>query len=422
MRICFIADARSPSVHNWISYFIERDHEVHLISSRPYSGGALKTTTKHIVPLAFSNFTQRPGIYRGNHNTEQQRNSTGQLKSIFAQIAHGPTSEMVWKIRSWLVPLDLYRHIAHVRTLIENIQPDLVHAMRIPYEGILAAYSVLQFPLIISVWGNDFTLFASSNFIIRKGTRLAMRRVDGLHADTFRDIRLAGDWGFSDKKPSISLPGSGGLNTSLFRPSLPNEQRSNSLNLPNDQQVVINPRGFRGYVRNDVFFQSIPLVLEQQPKTVFICPDMSNHPIAEQWIRKLGIHSAIYLLPKIPHSEMADLFRLAQVVVSPSLHDGTPNTMLEAMACGCFPVAGNIESVREWIEPGINGLLCDPSNPQALAQAILQALNDSDLRQRARQRNVNLIAERAEYGQVMSQVEEFYCQVIEQTSSGLKLT
>ena len=48
--------------------------------------------------------------------------------------------------------------------------------------------------------------------------------------------------------------------------------------------------------------------------------------------------------------------------------------MLEAMACECVPILGNIESMREWVENGQNGLLVDPHDPEALAQAILDAL------------------------------------------------
>ena len=109
---------------------------------------------------------------------------------------------------------------------------------------------------------------------------------------------------------------------------------------------------------------------------------------------------------------MSDLFRQAQVAVSPSFHDGTPNTLLEAMACGCFPVVGDIESLREWITPGVNGLLVDPADPQALAEAVLVALEQPDLRQRAAAHNLELIAERAEYGRVMLQAEAFYKQLV----------
>jgi glycosyltransferase involved in cell wall biosynthesis len=105
---------------------------------------------------------------------------------------------------------------------------------------------------------------------------------------------------------------------------------------------------------------------------------------------------------------MADLFRQAQVVVSPTTHDGTPNTLLEAMACGCFPVVGDIESLREWITPGENGLLVTPDDPRALAGAIVQALETPALRASAAAYNQRLVAERAEYKQGMRRVEDFY--------------
>lgn len=109
---------------------------------------------------------------------------------------------------------------------------------------------------------------------------------------------------------------------------------------------------------------------------------------------------------------MAGLFRQSQVVVSPSTHDGTPNTLLEALACGCFPVAGDLESIREWITPGENGLLVDPHNSQALADAILTALEKPELRAQAREHNLAMIQNRAEYRLVMKKATAFYTELI----------
>jgi len=108
---------------------------------------------------------------------------------------------------------------------------------------------------------------------------------------------------------------------------------------------------------------------------------------------------------------MADAFRAAQVMVSPSTHDGTPNTLLEALACGCLPVASDLESIREWITPGENGLLVNAAAPQALAQAMLRGLRDADLRARAAAQNAALIAERGDYAENMRRVEVFYAQI-----------
>jgi glycosyltransferase involved in cell wall biosynthesis len=99
-------------------------------------------------------------------------------------------------------------------------------------------------------------------------------------------------------------------------------------------------------------------------------------------------------------------------MASISQHDGTPNTLLEAMACGCFPVAGDIESIREWITPGVNGLLVEPSSPQGAAEAILTALESPEMRKSAADLNGRLIRERAEVGLVRNTIREFYTRFI----------
>ena len=145
---------------------------------------------------------------------------------------------------------------------------------------------------------------------------------------------------------------------------------------------------------------------------IFLGLAMHGSPVAEKWVERLHLGHAVRLLPPVSRSEVADLFRLADVAVSPSEHDGTPNTLLEAMACGSFPVAGNIESVREWIDDGENGLLCDPANPESLAAVIVRALDDAELRRKAKVRNQQLVAERADYQTVMAQAEAFYADLI----------
>ncbi|HKP13432.1 MAG TPA: glycosyltransferase family 4 protein, partial [Blastocatellia bacterium] len=192
------------------------------------------------------------------------------------------------------------------------------------------------------------------------------------------------------------------------------------LNVAEDAPVIINPRGARGYVRNDVFFAAMPLVLNRHPNAVFLCVAMQGNAMAERWAEQFGVAASVRPLPPVARGEMADLFRLSRVAVSPSLHDGTPNTLLEAMASGCLPVAGDIESVREWVEDGVNGLLCDATSVESLAAAMIRGLDDEALRQAARNRNARLIAERAEYNMVMRRAEAFYHEAIERKREAAK--
>jgi len=290
--------------------------------------------------------------------------------------------------------------------VIERVQPELIHAMRIPYEGMLAADAVAALknppPLLVSIWGNDFTLHAESSPLMRHYTGWTVRVADAIHADCRRDLRLARQWGFPTDRPTFAAPGNGGINTEVFHPPA----------APVADPVIINPRGFRGYVRNDTFFQSIPKVLAKIPNARFVCVSMAGEPQALKWIEQLGIQNSVELLPPLPHAAMADVFRSAAVLVSPSTHDGTPNTLLEGMACGCFPVAGDLESIREWITPGVNGLLVNPAETDSLAQAILTGLGQPELRARADQHNRRLIADRVEYAQTMARAAEFYKRLV----------
>ena len=135
---------------------------------------------------------------------------------------------------------------------------------------------------------------------------------------------------------------------------------------------------------------------------------MAGKQESQEWVAKLGIGSHVHLLPTLSQHSLWGIFQRAEVYVSPSVHDGTPNSFLEALACGCFPVVGDIESFREWITPGDNGLLVDAANPRALADAIIQALSQSNMRERARVRNRQLVKERADKKVLTEKIDAFY--------------
>jgi glycosyltransferase involved in cell wall biosynthesis len=177
--------------------------------------------------------------------------------------------------------------------------------------------------------------------------------------------------------------------------------------------VIVNPRGHRpGSLRQDCFFRSIPLVLAKVPQAVFVCPPLAGDSQAEGWVRRLGIGAQTRLWPRLDRAQMWALLRRADLFVSPSVHDGTPNSLLEAMACGCFPVVGRVESLAEWIRDGVNGFLVDATSPAALADGMIAALEDPGLRAAAAKQNARIVAERAEHGRCMAMAQAFYCELL----------
>jgi glycosyltransferase involved in cell wall biosynthesis len=164
----------------------------------------------------------------------------------------------------------------------------------------------------------------------------------------------------------------------------------------------------RSYVRNDTFFQSIPLVLKRHPEVKFICPSMAGQPEAQAWVDHLQLQRSVQLLPYLNQTELWREFARSSISVSVTSHDGTPNTLLEAMAFGCLPVCGDIESIREWVTPGVNGLLADPTDASALAEMICLAIENEPLREKAAAANRKLLEERAEVTGVRNALAAFY--------------
>ncbi|MFN2383273.1 MAG: glycosyltransferase [Gemmatimonadota bacterium] len=413
MKLCYVVDGRSPIARNWMAHFVAAGHEVHLISTYP-GADATGFASTTVIPVAFARLAGAPGRPAAPGPAAGERAPASRSAPLAARWRGGALAAAANALRYGVGPLDVFRWRGRLRRRLLRIQPDLVHAMRLPFEGLLAADAVAgtTLPLLLSVWGNDFTLFARRHRLVRWRTRAALRRADGLHADCQRDIELARAFGWPPGRPAIVLPGAGGVQRELFHPGPADPALRARLGIPDGAPLFLNPRGLRLYVRNDTFFQAIPRVLSRRPDAVFLGLAMAGNAIAEGWVDRLGIGPSVRLLPPVPRAEMAAYFRLATAVVSPSEHDGTPNTLLEAMACGTLPILGDIASVREWITDDHNGLLFDPADPDALAEAIGRSLTDCGLHQRAARANAVLIQQRADHATVMPRAEAFYFEVI----------
>lgn len=398
MHILIIADGRSPITRRWIETVRRLNHRISLISTYPCDPYE-QVDHFMVLPLAFSRLAARKPKAAPSGLQPSPRGRTRRLT----------TSSQVFLVARYLLgPLSIRAAASRYRRLLAELKPDLVHALRVPFEGMLASFTPPGIPLAVSIWGNDLTLHAPSTPGMRSLTRRALKRADGLLTDVQRDQRLAREWGFPAGRPAEVVPGSGGIDLAAISGEIqPLPPEWESL-LPAGLPLVINPRGVRAYARTDTFFHSIPIILERRPELAFLCPGMAGQPQALAWLRRLELDRRTILLPVLPQGQLWGLFRRAFASVSVTTHDGTPNTLLEAMACGSFPIAGDIESLREWIEPGVNGLLVDPGDPAALAEAVIHALDHPELRASAAEKNLDLIAARAEAGAVRAVIDRFY--------------
>jgi L-malate glycosyltransferase len=104
----------------------------------------------------------------------------------------------------------------------------------------------------------------------------------------------------------------------------------------------------------------------------------------ERQARELGLRDVCRFLGEV--SQIETVFAALDVTVLPSLFEGMPNAVLEAMAMGCPVVATAVGGSTELLSQGETGLLVPPADPGALAGAIVRVATSDALRDSMRRR------------------------------------
>jgi len=93
----------------------------------------------------------------------------------------------------------------------------------------------------------------------------------------------------------------------------------------------------------------------------------------------------------VPNSVRHELNQ-CDVFVFPSLHEGMPNSLLQAMACGLPVIASNVTSIPEVVENNKNGLLVPARSSEAISDAIEHLLDNPEKRIQMRKNNLSRVA------------------------------
>jgi glycosyltransferase involved in cell wall biosynthesis len=97
----------------------------------------------------------------------------------------------------------------------------------------------------------------------------------------------------------------------------------------------------------------------------------------KEYIHKYKLEDYVEMTGFIKHGELFSRYlEKADILAQPSLEEGVPKTIFEAMASGIPIIASRVGGLPYLIKNGVNGLLVKPANPEELAEAILRYKND----------------------------------------------
>jgi glycosyltransferase involved in cell wall biosynthesis len=154
---------------------------------------------------------------------------------------------------------------------------------------------------------------------------------------------------------------------------------------------------------------AMPYVLKRFPDTlVLLVGDGSARQGLEKRVRELGIGSAVRFLGT--RTDIPALLAAADLFVLPSISEGMPNALLEAMGMGVPVLASSLGCVKEVVTHGETGYLVSTRDARALGESIVCLLENMDLRMRLGKAGRELVEKKYTLEQMCESYERVFKQ------------
>jgi len=255
---------------------------------------------------------------------------------------------------------------------LQEIQPDLVHSFALYVSCTPILPVMLENPHIkwaYCAWGSDLFYFKNVPAYLDDIKRVLLR-VHYLFTDCERDYKIAADLGFTGTFLGV-LPGGGGFNLAAF----------NAVKRPFNERKTIAVKGYQNRSGRALpvlqALESLAGHLVDYEVVVFGASVPAVYAFRESNIPRIRV------LGEINHDALIALLGSSAMYIGNSNSDGMPNTLLEALCAGAFPIQSNPGgATAEIITQDLNGLLItDCEDVEHIATVILKALSDETLRE-----------------------------------------
>ena len=365
--------------------------------SSSYRGVFVRTLATLMQNRGFNISVVTPKIYRGSLFFEEQNGIRVYRFPFFAgnklliEYEKIPYFRMIvyYLTGFFLTAYVLVRHRCH-----------LIHAHWAIPTGPIGVWvgALLNRPVIVTIHGSDLGMATKRSGFLKRIFLHVCKKADHITcvSEGMKNVMIG--MGLGEEKITVSPMGVGETFFERERKGLTRREM--------DPWVVLSNRNLQPVYNVSQLIRAIPWVLKGAPNTKFlIAGEGGERERLESEVQSLNIASSVQFMGKVPHDEMPDLLSRTDIYVSTSLSDGTSVSLLEAMACGAFPVVTDIPANREWIEDGNNGFLVPTEDEVSLAKRILEAMNQRELVASARQKNREIVEKRAH---LKNQVEDLF--------------
>ena len=279
----------------------------------------------------------------------------------------------------------------------------LIHAHWAIPTGLIGVFvgTLLNKPLFVTIHGSDFRMAMDKSLFLRRVFLFVCKKAK--HLTCVSEVLKRGIEQFGiDGEKILSFPM--GIDDAFLEAGRNRERKSEGQTF-----TILSNRNLQPNYNISLLIRSIPIFLKEEPNAKFIIAgDGPERESLEKEAKELNIDKFIQFMGSVLHNEMPNLLAQADIYVSTSLHDGTSVSLLEAMACGTFPIVTDILSNREWITDSENGFLIPTENEHFLARRIAEAVHDKELLAKAAGKNRRVIEQRAYWKENIKKITNIY--------------
>jgi len=236
----------------------------------------------------------------------------------------------------------------------------------------------LRIPVIVHARGSDIHTFSRRNPWVYRLVRLTLKKADCILAVSDRLRRtVAEEFSLPPDKIRVSM---NGVDTSRFCPLNKTEQRRR-LHLPLHRTIILFVGGLVPVKGLHYLIRAVPTLLQLHGDRLLfiIAGDGEMKGELRQMARALDIDGQIRFVGRVPNEQISGWMNAADVFILPSLNEGMPNAILEALSCGLAVVATRVGGTADLIRDGVNGLFIEPASSSSIVQKINLLLGDKNL-------------------------------------------
>ena len=270
------------------------------------------------------------------------------------------------------MPLFLFSFILRAREPI--MRSDLVHCQWI-FPSIVAYFYSFFKPFMITSRGEELGIIQRSKFktfIIK----LILKRCSYMTANNQHQSTELKSFFHDSNKVSFTP---NGIDIIKFKKN--DSKKSKSLTkLPDNKFVVL----FIGWLIKrkgiDYLMPAINKIVKKNKKFFFvIIGDGEMKDFVTKYLERNNLLNNVKLLDKVEPNKMPYFINSSEVFILPSLAEGRPSVILEAMACGVPVIATNIGGNNELIKDGENGILISPKSVKSISNGLMSLYNNKTL-------------------------------------------